>query len=119
MFTVYIHPKCSTCRQALDWLCRHEIPHRTQSIRECPPTVGELTEALRLMNGKLTKLFNTSGMDYRAMGIKERLPTMEVNEALCLLAGNGMLVKRPLLIGKGVALAGFKADAWKAALIGE
>jgi arsenate reductase len=113
MFVVYIHPKCSTCRNALDWLTRHGIPHRIESIRERPPSIAELHDALRLMNGRILSLFNTSGMDYRSMNLRDRLPRMDTEEALRLLSSNGMLVKRPFLIGRGVALAGFKPEVWK------
>lgn len=116
MFVVYTHPKCSTCRRAIEWLTRHGIPHRIESICDHPPSITELNDALRLMNGRILSLFNTSGMDYRSMNLRDRLPAMDTEEALRLLSSNGMLVKRPFLIGRGVALAGFKPEVWKDAL---
>ena len=116
MFKVYAYQKCSTCRDALKWLDAHSIPHTVMAIRETPPTPAELTAALGLLGGDIRRLFNTSGMDYRALGMKDRLPVMSEAEAIGLLAQNGNLVKRPFLIGEGKALTGFKTDIWQKAL---
>ncbi len=113
MFTVYVYQKCSTCRDALKWLDQHQIPHEVKAIRETPPTPAELTTALRAFGGDLRKIFNTSGMDYRALGLKEQLPTMSEVVALDLLSKNGNLVKRPFLIGDGKVLVGFKEPNWQ------
>ena len=113
MFKVYVYQKCSTCRDALKWLGDHGIPHTVMAIRETPPTHAELESALRLLGNDIRKLFNTSGMDYRALGMKDKLPAMTEAEAIDLLSKNGNLVKRPFLIGDGKALTGFKPDVWK------
>lgn len=113
---VYIYAKCSTCRNAIQWLEKNGIPHQSHPIRDTPPSIKELKHALKHLGGQLRKLFNTSGMDYRAMNLKEKLPTLTEAEALKLLSQNGNLVKRPIVIGKDFALAGFKADEWKKTL---
>jgi len=116
MLKVYIYQKCSTCRDALKWLDAHGIKHEVKAIRETPPTVAELKVALDSFNGDLRKIFNTSGMDYRALGLKDRLPDMSVNEALEMLSTHGNLVKRPFVIGDGAVLVGFKEAVWKSLL---
>ena len=116
MLTVYVYQKCSTCRDALKWLDAHRIPHQTKAIRETPPTPAELAAALKVFGGNLRKIFNTSGMDYRALGLKDQLPTMSESEAYDLLSKNGNLVKRPFLIGKDKVLVGFKPADWEKAL---
>lgn len=117
MFTVYVYQKCSTCRDALAWLEHHRIAHQVKAIRETPPGVAELKAALQLLGGDIRKLFNSSGMDYRALGMKDRLPQMSEAEAIQLLSSNGNLVKRPFLIGDGKALVGFKPAVWKETLL--
>lgn len=87
-----------------------EIP-----IRETPPTVAELRQMLNYV-GDLKKLFNTSGQDYRGLGMKDKLPTMSTEEALELLASNGNLIKRPFLIDSNKGTTGFKEDVWEALL---
>ena len=116
MIKDYIYQKCSTCRNAIQWLEDQGIPHETAPIRETPPDIAELKHALKHLDGNLRKLFNTSGMDYRAMGLKDKLPTLSEADAIQLLNSNGNLVKRPLVIGKDFALAGFKAEQWKTTL---
>ena len=117
MPTVYTYAKCSTCRNALKWLDKGGIQHQVKAIRETPPTSAELKSALKLMGGDLRKLFNTSGHDYRELGLKDRLPTLTENEAITLLSENGNLVKRPFLIGNSIALTGFKPEIWQKALL--
>lgn len=112
MNKIYVYAKCSTCRNALQWLKQHSIPHEIHPIRETPPNKSELQRALDQHDGQLRRIFNTSGMDYRAMGLKDRLPGMSKDEALELLHGNGNLVKRPLLLGKDFVLVGFKQKFW-------
>jgi len=116
MCIIYVYQNCSTCRDALKWLKANDIPHQTRPIRETPPTPAELSTALRAHAGDLRKLFNTSGQDYRALGLKDRLPTLSEEAALELLASHGNLVKRPFLICGPTVLLGFKADAWATAL---
>ena len=116
MLTVYVYQKCSTCRDALKWLDQHGIAHQVKAIRETPPTRAELESMLAAHDGAIRKLFNSSGIEYRALGMKDKLPQMTDDQALHLLTENGNLVKRPFLIGDGKALVGFKADAWQATL---
>ena len=116
MHKVYLYEKCSTCRQAMKWLDDASIPYQAIPIRETPPSRDELRAAISHLGGNLRPLFNTSGMDYRALGLKDRLPTLSQSEALDLLRSNGMLIKRPLLIGKDFTLAGFKRDLWSSTL---
>ena len=116
MPTLYAYKNCDTCRKAAKWLKENQIPHETKAIRETPPSVSELKAALKANGGDLRKLFNTSGGDYRELGLKDRLPGMTEAEALDLLSQNGNLVKRPFLIGGGVALNGFSEAVWKDAL---
>jgi len=116
MLTVYAYEQCSTCRTALKWLAAHDIAHRVVAIREQPPTVVELARMLATQGGEVKAICNRSGQDYRALGLKDRLPTMTTAEALTLLASNGNLVKRPFVLGPKVALVGFDAAVWGAAL---
>ncbi|HVU32242.1 MAG TPA: Spx/MgsR family RNA polymerase-binding regulatory protein [Opitutaceae bacterium] len=113
---IYTLSTCDTCRRALQWLRQHEVAVDEQPIREHPPTTAELRAMLAAQAGVVRRLFNTSGRDYRALGIGERLDSMPVEEAIKLLSTNGNLVKRPFLIGPGVALVGFDEVAWRAAL---
>ena len=118
MLTVYAYEKCDTCRKALKWLAANGVPHQVKPIRETPPSPAELRTALASNNGELRRLFNTSGVDYRAMGLKDRLPGLGEEDALNLLATHGNLVKRPFLIGNGVSLVGFHPESWQQALRG-
>lgn len=118
LMKIYAYQGCSTCRNALKWLKEKGIAHREIAIRETPPTLVELKAMLAARGGDLRALFNTSGMDYRALGMKDKLPGMPVDAALKLLSENGNLVKRPFGIDSkaGVHLVGFKADEWAAVL---
>jgi arsenate reductase len=117
MLTVYIYQKCSTCRDAVKWLDEHGVAHQTKAIRETPPSPGELKSALKLLGGDIRKLFNTTGMDYRALGMKDKLPAMSEAERVMMLSQNGNLVKRPFVVGNGIALAGFNPEIWGKALL--
>lgn len=112
---VYLYKNCSTCRNAKKWLQEKGISFEEKAIRETPPTPAELGTVLDALGGDVKKLLNTSGGDYRELGLKDRLPSMSRKEVLELLAGNGNLVKRPFVTGDGVALTGFKADEWERA----
>ena len=114
--TIYTLANCSTCRDATKWLRARGVAFAEKPVRETPPTAKELRAMLAAHDGKISRLFNTSGMDYRELGIAQKLPGLTPAEALELLAGNGRLVKRPFLIGKGVAVVGFDATRWAAAL---
>ena len=110
--TVYTLRNCDTCRRAVKWLQARELAFVEKPIRETPPGAAELSTMLAAYGGELRRLGNTSGHDYRALKLGEKLPAMTQAEALKLLAGNGNLVKRPFLLGAGVALVGFDEKAW-------
>lgn len=115
MIRVYSYAKCSTCRKALQWLEGRGIAHEVLAIKETPPTDADLEAMLVAKGGEMKKLFNTSGMDYRAEGLKDRVPTLSQKEAFALLQSNGMLVKRPFLVGDSHGLTGFREKEWQAA----
>ena len=106
------YPTCSTCQKAKKWLDDRGAAYTDRHIKEQNPTYEEL-KAWKEMSGlPLKKFFNTSGMAYRALGLKDRLPGMSEEEQLRLLASDGMLVKRPLVIGDGFVLTGFREKEW-------
>lgn len=111
---VYEYEGCSTCRQALKWLDARKIAYERVPIVEKPPKPAELKTMLGY-TGDIRKLFNTSGLVYRAMGLGRKLPTMSEADALALLAKDGKLVKRPFVLLDGKGLVGFKEEEWKAA----
>jgi arsenate reductase len=108
---VYAYKNCDTCRRALKWLATRGIAHEVLPIREQPPTQAELQTMLGQV-GEIRRLFNTSGQDYRELGMKDRLPAMSEAEALALLAGNGNLIKRPFALGKNTGAVGFDEAEW-------
>jgi len=113
---IYTLANCDTCRRAMHWLEAGGHPFEERPIRESPPTRPELRTMLTAYGGERQRLFNTAGRDYRALKLGARLPTLSDDEALGLLAANGRLVKRPFLLGHGVALVGFDPKIWAAAL---
>jgi arsenate reductase len=113
---IYTLAQCSTCRDATKWLRARGLEFEEHAIRETPPTLAELRAVLAAHDGNLRKLFNSSGIEYRALKMAEKIPKLSEAEQLALLAGNGSLVKRPFLVGSGVALVGFDEDKWSAAL---
>ena len=106
------HPGCTTCKKARAWLDENGIVYEVRDIREENPSAEELRKVSRLSGRAPRKMFNTSGQLYRGMGLKERLETMSEDEQFALLATDGMLVKRPLLVGENLAFVGFKAEEW-------
>jgi arsenate reductase len=114
MLKVYAYEKCSTCREALGFLKKKNIPFQLVEIRKTPPKLKELESLLKASGDHLKKLFNTSGMDYRAQELGEKLPNMSAREALGLLSKNGNLVKRPVAIdgSRGIFLVGFDTVKW-------
>lgn len=102
------YPKCSTCRKAKTWLDDHNISYELRDIKEDNPTAQELSEWQKKSGLPMKKFFNTSGMLYREMGLKDKLKTMTDREMLDLLATDGMLVKRPILVTDDAVLVGFK-----------
>ena len=110
------YPKCSTCQKAKAWLDERGISYELRDIKTDNPTAEELTLGYRKSGLPLKKFFNTSGLQYKALGLKDKLPDMSEAEQLALLATDGMLVKRPLLVGDSFVLTGFRAAEWEAAL---
>lgn len=106
------YPKCSTCKKAKKYLEEHGIEFEDRHIVEENPTKEELAEWIRISGKPIKKFFNTSGMKYRELGLKDKLPEMSEEEQIELLASDGMLVKRPLLIDGEMVLAGFKEAEW-------
>lgn len=114
--TVYTYAKCSTCRKATRWLAAHGIQFEERPIRETPPSLPELRTMLAAYGGQVKRILNTSSQDYRDQNLPARLPAMTETELFALLGRQGNLVKRPFLLGPGVALAGFDEAAWAKAL---
>ncbi|MCI5740727.1 MAG: arsenate reductase family protein [Lachnospiraceae bacterium] len=107
------YPKCSTCKKAENWLKENEISYELRNIKESRPSKEEL-EAWHKKSGlELKKFFNTSGMLYREMQLKDKLPSMSDEEKLELLATDGMLVKRPILVTEDKVFVGFKEKEWQ------
>jgi arsenate reductase (glutaredoxin) len=111
---VYQYPACSTCKKALKWLSGHGVEFDSIDIVKQPPTRAELKEALKGASIPIRKLFNTSGVSYREGRFSERLAAMSEADALDALANDGKLIKRPVVLGKGVALVGFDEAAYQA-----
>lgn len=110
------YPGCTTCKKAKKFLEEHEIDFEFRHIKDENPTLAELTAWYKTYNFELKKLFNTSGQVYRQMQLKDVLPDMTDEEKLTLLASDGMLVKRPLLLLDDRILIGFKEAEWRTAL---
>lgn len=108
------YPKCTTCQKAKKWLEENGIPYTDRHIVEQNPTVEELKEWHTRSGRELKRFFNTSGLLYKSMHLKEKLPEMSPEEQFELLATNGMLVKRPLLVGDDFVLIGFRPAEWEA-----
>ena len=108
MLQLICYPKCTTCQKAQAWLDDHGVTYEFRNIKENNPTLAELTEWYKASGLPLRKFFNTSGLLYKSLDLKNKLPTMTEGEMLALLATDGMLVKRPLIIGDGFVLVGFK-----------
>ncbi len=109
---VYSYKGCGTCQKALKYLEAKKVKYELLAIREQPPTVPELERMLAYYEGDLKRLFNTSGLDYKALNIKDKLPKLSVKEALVLLSRNGNLVKRPFVLTPYGGVVGFKPDEW-------
>ena len=116
MLKFICYPKCTTCQKAKKWLDDNEIEYEFRDIKLDNPTLRELTEWYKKSGLPLKKFFNTSGLLYKSLDLKNKLITMSEDEMLKLLASNGMLVKRPLLIGDSFVLVGFKEAEWSAVL---
>jgi arsenate reductase len=114
---IHTYANCDTCRKAVKWLRANGLAFEEIPIRETPPSPDELQRMLARYDGDLRKLFNTSGQDYRALGIKDKLADLSPDEAISLLAGNGNLIKRPFLLNGDRGLVGFKEEEWARALL--
>ena len=110
------YPKCTTCQKARKWLDDNKIEYEFRDIKLDNPTLDELAEWYKKSGLPLKKFFNTSGLLYKSLDLKNKLPIMSEDEMLNLLASDGMLVKRPLVIGDDFILVGFKEAEWSAAL---
>lgn len=107
------YPKCSTCQKAKKWLLEHHVEFEERHIVESNPTYEELKKWHEMSGLPCKKFFNTSGLVYKELQLKDKLPAMSDDEMLKLLATNGMLVKRPLLVDEDQVLIGFKESEWK------
>ena len=116
MIKVYCYSRCSTCKKALKWLDDNHIKHEVIDIKEEHPDEIALRKYYALSGLPLKRFFNTSGMQYRELGLAKKLPEMSEDEQFALLATDGMLVKRPLVVGQDVVLTGFKEKEWEETL---
>ena len=107
------YPKCTTCQKAKKWLDERAISYQARHIKEDNPSFEELKSWHAMSGLPLKRFFNTSGLLYKTMNLKERLPDMTEEEQLKLLASNGMLVKRPILVKEGRVLVGFREAEWE------
>ena len=112
---VYQYEKCESCRKAVRWLKERNIEFSPLPIREKTPTQQEILQMIQTHAGELKKLFNTSSKDYRDPEVKDKIPDLTQEEIISLLRGRGNLIKRPFVVGEGIALQGFKPDLWKEA----
>ena len=111
---LFVHyPKCTTCKRAKKWLDEHQISYEERDIKENNPSLEELKEWYQRSGLPLKRFFNTSGMLYKEMKLKDKLPEMSEDEQLALLASDGMLVKRPIVVTKESVLVGFKEAQWE------
>ncbi|GEB29309.1 spx/MgsR family transcriptional regulator [Enterococcus casseliflavus] len=118
MITFYWYPKCSTCRNAKRWLEEHEIPFEAIDMVATPPQPEQLLAWIQSSEAPLTRFFNTSGMKYRELQLKEKVPTMTAQNAADVLATDGMLIKRPLLVsGDRFLINGFKENEYEGVLL--
>lgn len=107
-----LYPKCSTCKKTENFLKEHDISYEVKDIVLNTPSVNELKEYIKMSGLDISKFFNTSGMKYRELGLKDKLKVMSYEDKVNLLASDGMLIKRPLLIGENFVLVGFKEKEW-------
>ena len=114
MSLLFIHyPACSTCKKAKKWLDEKKQTYADRSVKDQNPSEEELREWHKKSGLPLKKFFNTSGIQYRELGLKDKLPGMSDEEQLALLATDGLLVKRPILVGDGFVLTGFRQGEWE------
>lgn len=111
------YPPCSTCQKAKKWLDDHGIAYTARHIKADNPTADEMRVWIAQSGLPIKRFFNTSGLVYKNLGLKDKLPTMTEDEQIALLASDGMLVKRPLLVADDFVLPGFKPAEWEKALL--
>ena len=112
MIKFICYSRCTTCQRAKKWLDDNKIEYKLRDIKEDNPSFEELSDWYKMSGLPLKKFFNTSGLLYKSMELKDKLPNMSEEEQLRLLATDGMLVKRPLVIGEDFVLVGFKESEW-------
>lgn len=117
MIKFICYPKCTTCQRAKRWLDDNKIEYELRDIKLERPSFDELSEWYGRSSLALKRFFNTSGLLYKSLGLKERLSSMSDEDMLSLLASDGMLVKRPIAVGDDFVLVGFKEDEWRSALL--
>ena len=117
MVKVYCYSRCTTCKKALKWLDDNGVAHELTDIKTDHPDEDNLRKYHAMSGLPLKRFWNTSGIPYREMGLSKKLPSMSDDEQYAMLATDGMLVKRPLLVGDGFVLTGFKEDEWKEKLL--
>ncbi len=111
---LFLHyPKCTTCQKAKAWLDAKGVSYTARDIKLENPSAEELRTWWKRSGSPLKKFFNTSGLQYKALGLKDRLPAMDEEQQLALLATDGMLVKRPILVGEDLVLTGFRPAEWE------
>ena len=113
------YPKCTTCQKAKKWLDDHKITYEDRNIKEMNPSAEELKEWYSKSGLDIKKFFNTSGNLYKDMHLKDKLPDMQLEEKLTLLATDGMLVKRPIIVDGDLVLTGFKESEWEERILGK
>ena len=116
MMLFVCYPKCKTCQKARAWLDENGAAYTFRDIKLNNPSETELRRWHAISGLPLKRFFNTSGLQYKALALKDKLPAMNEDEQFALLAGDGMLVKRPILVGDGFVLVGFKQEEWEAKL---
>ncbi len=113
MLKFICYPKCTTCQRAKKWLDDNGIEYDLRDIKLDKPTLDELTEWYKISGLPLKKFFNTSGLLYKSLDLKNKFPNMTEGEMLSIMSTDGMLVKRPILVGDDFVLVGFKEESWK------
>ncbi|OTP10214.1 arsenate reductase ArsC [Enterococcus sp. 10A9_DIV0425] len=118
MFTFYWYPKCSTCRKAKTWLDNHQVVYQTIDMIQYPPTAETIEIWLKHSDIPIRRIFNTSGMKYRELGLKDQVDSLSIAQASQLLSTDGMLIKRPLIVKENQLVAiGFNEKTYEGALI--
>jgi len=115
---LFLHyPPCSTCKKAQKWLDDHGIAYTPRHIKDANPTAEELKHWLEISGLPVKKFFNTSGLVYKNLGLKDKLPGLSLEEQLQLLSSDGMLVKRPIIVFGNTVLTGFREKEWEEKLV--